>query len=254
MGAATRERSTIHCENSLTRSGPSTPERWAAHPPDVDTIVPGSASPSSRARALPRSSSPLCACSAPQHPCATGAASSAASLRASRLTRGYRTRSKHPSIRFTGPGSSLRRPACRRTIPIARTRRGESTAQSSGRNCQGRRRPFQRWSRHSSSSSPYWTPAGHTSSHARQPRQKDDSSRTVGSSSASTPVSSARIRLMRPRGDDVSTPVSSYVGQAGKQKPQEMHRSSSSGVKIPRAAGSLLGVMDAMVMNRAFRG
>ena len=50
--ARPRERSTIHCENSLTRSGPSTPARWAAHPPDVDTIVPGSASPSSRASVL----------------------------------------------------------------------------------------------------------------------------------------------------------------------------------------------------------
>ena len=39
---------------------------------------------------------------------------------------------------------------------------------------------------------------------------------------------------MRPRGDDVSTPVSAYVGQAGRQKPQEMQRPSSSGVNTPR--------------------
>ena len=202
-------RANHHCENSFTRSVPSTPARCAPHPPDVVTIVPGSASPSSLASSRPRSSSPLCACRAPQHPWAVGTASSASSFRASRLTRGYKTRSKHPSIRFTGPGASLARPAWRRTIPIARTRRGESTAHSSGRTFQGRRRPFQRWSRHSSSSSPYCTPAGHTGSHARQPRQKDASSWTVGSSSDNTPVSSARIRLMRPRGDDVSTPVSS---------------------------------------------
>ena len=140
-------------------------------------------------------------------------------------------------MRFTGPGASLPRPAWRRTIPIARTRRGESTAQSSGRTFKGRRRPFHRWSRHSSSSSPYCTPAGHTGSHARQPRQKEASSWTVGSSSGSTPVSSARIRLMRPRGDEVSTPVSAYVGHAGRQKPQEMQRSSSSGVNTPAPRG-----------------
>ena len=247
-------RSTSHCESSLTRSGPSTLARCAAHPPAVVTIVPGSASPSSSASSLPRSSAPLCACSAPQQPWSAGAAHSGTSSRAARLTRGYRTRSKHPSMRFTGPGASLRRPACRRTTPIARTRRGESTAHISGRTFQGRRRPFHRWSRHSSNSAPYWTPAGHTGSHARQPRQNDASSRTVGSSSANTPVSSARIRLMRPRGDDVSTPVSSYVGQAGRQKPQEMQRSSSSGVNTPRRSGTVSGVMSAVLMSRACRG
>ena len=61
-------------------------------------------------------------------------------------------------------------------------------------------------SRACSSSAPYFTPAGHTGSQARQPRQNENSSRT--SSSTSVPASSARMRLMRPRGEDASLRVS----------------------------------------------
>ena len=37
-------------------------------------------------------------------------------------------------------------------------------------------------------------------------------------------------------------PVRAYVGHAGRQKPHEMQRSSSSGVKIPRLPVSAVGL------------
>jgi hypothetical protein len=81
--------------------------------------------------------------------------------------------------------------------------------------------------------------AVHTGSHARQPRQNEACSASVGSPGGSVPDSSARIKLILPRGEDASSAVSAYVGQAGRQKPQEMQRLSSVGSKIEPACDTL---------------
>ena len=61
--------------------------------------------------------------------------------------------------------------------------------------------------RAASSSWPYSTPAGHTDSHARHPRQRSICVSNDLELTASLPSSTARIRLMRPRGPSFSSPV-----------------------------------------------
>ena len=59
---------------------------------------------------------------------------------------------------------------------------------------------------------------GHTSSQARQTRHRSMNRANV-SSVAARPSWTARIAVIRPRGDADSSPVSRYVGQCGRQRP-----------------------------------
>ena len=103
------------------------------------------------------------------------------------------------------PAGAVRVRAGRRTSPISRTSGLRSTTSMSARASSGRCRPRHWWSRQVSNRCPYCTPAGQTGSHARQPRQNDDSSCSRSSSGSSFPVSSARISVIRPRGEEPSS-------------------------------------------------
>ena len=150
--------------------------------------------------------------SSPARPAPT---SSGPSSRALRLTRGYRARSKQPSMRLAGPARLDAARAWRRTRPISAhaARRAVDRPQqrphlprapASAATC-GRATPpaARRTGR------PPGRPARTRGSRGRTrtPRARS------GRRRPSTPVSSARIRLMRPRGEDVSTPVR-LVGRA----------------------------------------
>ena len=86
---------------------------------------------------------------------------------------------------------------------------------------------------------PNGTCEGHTSSQARQTRQRSMKSANVASTSA--PAATARIAAIRPRGDADSSPVSRYVGQCGRHSPQATHADRSSVVGASRP-GSQPGV------------
>lgn len=164
--------------------------------------------------------SPLWACRAPQQPWPDGTPISGRRRSTSRETSGYSPRSRQPSISDgpAGAGAGVR--AWRRTRPCRRSRAYRETRASSSPTIQGRHSghptgglatvPAGCRTAHA---------AGHTVSQARQPRQKDASSASVGSSSPSRPVSKARMRVMRPRGEDASSAVSAYVGHAGEAEP-----------------------------------
>src|SRR5699024_6052739 len=84
-------------------------------------------------------------------------------------------------------------------------------------------------SRACSSRRPKFTPDGQAVSHARQPRQRSMDSFTSSLGSI-TPSTTPFIRAIRPLGECTSSlPVSTYVGQLGKQNPQRVqfliHRS-----------------------------
>ena len=65
----------------------------------------------------------------------------------------------------------------------------------------------------------YCTPDGHAVTHAMQPRQLSHALTCAGviGPSSSWP---ARMSRMRPRGESISSPHSTYVGHVGRQKPQ----------------------------------
>ena len=90
-----------------------------------------------------------------------------------------------------------------------------------------------------SSPRPYPTPEGQTGSQPRHPRQASRCCRSAGSSAGISFRSSARMRTMRPRGLSASSPVTAYVGQAGRQNPQCTHGSSAARSRVtnrcPRA-------------------
>ena len=88
---------------------------------------------------------------------------------------------------------------------MALTLQVDFTASNNPRIISGRFLPCQLISRHSSSSTPYSTPAGQTGSQARHPRQKEDSE--SASLNGIFPSCNARIKVIRPRGEDCSSPV-----------------------------------------------
>ena len=197
---------------------------------------------------MPPAESPLWACSAPQQPWFSGTAISGQQLLHGPAHPGEQApleAAEHQRQRRAGV-APLRLARAAGACPGAT--RGCAQAggprRSAGPAACGRRpssapgpaaggaRPRHWWSRHVSSRCPYCTPAGHTGSQARQPRQNDASFCSRSSSGSSFPVSSARISVIRPRGDEPSSLVSAYVGQAGRQNPQEMQRSSSCGSKM----------------------
>ena len=159
---------------------------------------------------------PQAACAAPENiRCPTqprnseaGSPSPSPTTRRTRQAAGEATRGAAlPVARRARVGAMRGRPSSwpmRRIRPTRRVRHGLPTASSIPRSLGSRAGPTA--SRACSSSAPYFTPAGHTGSQARQPRQNENSSRT--SSSSSVPASSARMRLMRPRGEDASLRVS----------------------------------------------
>ena len=65
----------------------------------------------------------------------------------------------------------------------------------------------------------YCTPDGHAVTHAMHPKHVS-MCRTKPSESAASPSRPTRIRWMRPRGESISLCQRTYVGLAGKQKPQ----------------------------------
>ncbi len=80
----------------------------------------------------------------------------------------------------------------------------------------------------SSIKAPKCTPDGHAVS---QPRHRTQRSMkfTKSSSTGNAPDSTARMALMRPRGDADSSSVARYVGQCGRQRPQDTQALSRSG-------------------------
>ena len=78
------------------------------------------------------------------------------------------------------------------------------------------------WAIVASMSRPYGTPDGQTASQARHWMHRSQWSVTVGPIEI-RPSLTAFINAMRPRGDSVSSPVSTYVGHAWRQKPQCTH-------------------------------
>ncbi len=74
---------------------------------------------------------------------------------------------------------------------------------------------------------PNCTPLGHAVSHPRHCTQV--STKSMNSSSiASSPLSTARIASMRPRGEYFSSPVTRNVGQCGRHSPQLTHVAANS--------------------------
>ena len=80
----------------------------------------------------------------------------------------------------------------------------------------------------------YCTPDGQAVTHAMQPRQLSHALTCAGDigPSSSWP---ARMSRMRPRGESISSPHSTYVGHVGRQKPQctqSSMRSGSGGFRV----------------------
>src|SRR4029079_6441114 len=87
--------------------------------------------------------------------------------------------------------------------------------------CQsGRGTCFSTCARAGSTSLPYCTPEGHTFSQARQSRHSYIWCTQPGLLTSSLPSATALISVIRPRGEEVSTFVSTQVGQEVRQKPQ----------------------------------
>ena len=83
----------------------------------------------------------------------------------------------------------------------------------------------------------YCTPDGHAVTHAMQPRQA--SQWPTIASVIGSPSTACCIRWMRPRGESISSPHSTYVGQVGRQNPQctqssRSSRSRSTSDRLPR--------------------
>ena len=187
---------------------PSTPARWAAHPPAVVTIVPGERLAELAGELL-----------AALELAVVGVQRAAAALRGRGARAPAPARGAAADLRIEHAleaaehqrSPARRRPApsraWRRTSPIERTRRRRLTAHSSGRSFHGRRRP-----RHCVVAPLLEQRAVLHARRGTPARRRDSPGRTttprctVGSSSGSVPFSSARMRLMRPRGEDVSTP------------------------------------------------
>ncbi len=84
----------------------------------------------------------------------------------------------------------------------------------------------------SSSRRSYGTPDGHAVTQAMQPRQRSQWS-AIASEIASVSLRAASMRTIRPRGESISSPQSTYVGQVGRQKPQWTHVSRSACARGP---------------------
>ena len=187
---------------------------------------PVSTSPNRRAELRARWDSPLCACNAPQQPCRGSPAR--APVRGSSADRGVEAAfeaAEHQRTRAPGRSGEQRGGSRRRSgAPTSPRRRWSAAARAAAGTAR-------------SIASPATAPAAVRTGHRRdrRVRRRGSRGRTTLPRAAwrrrrpSAPVSRARIRLIRPRGEDVSRPVMAYVGQAGRQKPQEMQRPSSSG-------------------------
>ena len=123
--------------------------------------------------------------------------------------------------------------------PLCRARREPEV--DSPRSCSAARVCSIRW--------PNCTDDGHATS---QPRHCTHS--FIAASNASSmgrPSSStSRIAAMRPRGDAISSPVTRYVGQCGRQSPHDTHATSSS---ASRCSGPAPSVIAGAVRARACR-
>jgi hypothetical protein len=111
------------------------------------------------------------------------------------------------------------RSGCGNIAKIARRRR---------RSTRGRAHWRSTCARVSSMSLSYRTPDGHAVTHDMQPRQL---SHALTCAADIGPASSwpARMSRIRPRGESISSPHSTYVGHVGRQKPQCTQSSMSSG-------------------------
>ena len=218
------------------------------------------ASTSRRANRPASSSRPLWTDSAPQHPCPRGITTSqpsAASTRAvaaftsgkkasctqpvsspttarRRPTAGTRSGNRsrlvsggaRDSAVANGSGSSRRPRASARYARngprASRIRRGYgNSAKMAARNARSRTgRGYRRSTccRVSSMSRSYRTPDGHAVTQAMQPRHRSKWV-TIDPLNGS-PASPCAIRWIRPRGESISCPHSTYVGQVGRQNPQ----------------------------------
>ncbi len=157
-----------------------------------------------------------------------------------RPNRAVRSTPRPGNTRTPRPAS----PEPRRSLPAPKTKllsRGAAITKRSARVSRPGETCAAAVCRANSRSVPYSTPDGQTGSQARHPRQRSICVRNASDAGSSRPSTTAFMRWSRPRGESASSPSRTYVGHAGRQKPQWTQGSSRSRCASIAAASSAVG-------------